>query len=72
MAMVAATVANNGVRMEPYIVSKVLDKDGDTVKEFSSTKKDTVMSKEQAQIINEYMQGVAKDRINDNWGYLKE
>ncbi len=39
MAMVAATVANNGVRMEPYIVSKVVDKDGDTVKEFSSTKK---------------------------------
>lgn len=29
------------------------------------------MSKEQAQIINEYMQGVAKDRINDNWGYFK-
>lgn len=71
MAMVAATVANNGVRMEPYIVSKVVDKDGDTVKEFSSTKKDTVMSKEQAQIINEHMQGVAKDRINDNWGYFK-
>ncbi len=39
MAMVAATVANNGVRMEPYIVSKVVDKDGDTVKEFSSTKR---------------------------------
>ncbi|ELC8443217.1 penicillin-binding protein [Clostridium perfringens] len=71
MAMVASAVANNGVLMQPYMVSKIVDKDGDTVKEFKSEKKSTVMSKNDAQIINEYMQGVTNDRINDNWGYFR-
>lgn len=71
MALVASAVANDGVLMEPYMVSKIIDKDGDTVKEFKPSKKDTVMSKDDAQIINEYMQGVTQDRINDNWGYFR-
>ncbi|EGT3614704.1 penicillin-binding protein [Clostridium perfringens] len=71
MAMVASAVANDGVLMQPYMVSKVVDKDGDTVKEFKSEKKDTVMSKDIARTINQYMQGVTNDRINDNWGYFR-
>lgn len=71
MALVASTVANNGVMMKPYIVSKITDKDGDLVKEFKPEKKETVMSKQDAEIINKYMQGVTKDRINSTWGYFR-
>lgn len=71
MALVAATVANDGVMMKPYIVSKITDKDGDVVKEFKPEKKETVMSKEDSKIINKYMQGVTRDRIDDKWGYFR-
>ena len=36
MAIVAATVANDGVLMEPKLVNKIVDKDGNTIKEIQN------------------------------------
>lgn len=56
MAIVAATVANDGVLMQPKLVNKIVDKDGNTIKEVSNqVLKDDVISKDIANTIKEYM-----------------
>ncbi|WP_411169118.1 peptidoglycan D,D-transpeptidase FtsI family protein [Clostridium sp. MB05] len=56
MAIVAATVANDGVLMEPKLVNKIVDKDGNTVKEIpNKTLKTDVISKDIAETVKKYM-----------------
>ena len=56
MAIVAATVANDGVLMEPKLVNKIVDKDGNTIKEISNkVLKENVISKDIANTVKEYM-----------------
>ncbi|MBE6052710.1 MAG: penicillin-binding protein 2 [Clostridium sartagoforme] len=56
MAIVAATVGNDGVLMQPKLVNKVVDKDGNTIKEISNKSlKDDVISTDIANTIKEYM-----------------
>lgn len=56
MAIVAATVANDGVLMQPKLVNKIVDKDGNTIKEFSNKAlKEDVISDDIANTIKEYM-----------------
>ena len=56
MAIVAAAVANDGVLMEPKLVNKIVDKDGNTIKEISNkVLKDNVISKDIANTVKEYM-----------------
>lgn len=56
MALMAATVANNGVLMEPKLVNKVVDKDGNTVKEFDNKAlKSDVIKPETAETLRAYM-----------------
>lgn len=56
MAIVAATVANDGVLMEPKLVNKIVDKDGNTIKEIQNkTLQSDVISKEIANTIKDYM-----------------
>lgn len=64
MAIVAATVANDGVLMEPKLVNKVVDKDGNTIKEIpNKTLKSDVISKEIAQTIKDYMGYLVSNNI---------
>ena len=58
MAMVAATVANNGVVMRPYIVERVVDPGGKTVQKFHPHKLGTAIKPETAAALNVMMQAV--------------
>ncbi|GAB6168494.1 penicillin-binding protein 2 [Clostridium carnis] len=64
MAIMAATVANDGVLMEPRLVNKVIDKDGNLVKETQSkVLKDDVISKNTAAIVKQYMGYLVSNNI---------
>ncbi|ATD54080.1 peptidoglycan D,D-transpeptidase FtsI family protein [Clostridium chauvoei] len=56
MAIMAATVANDGVLMEPKLVNKVVDKDGNNVKEIpNKVLKEDVIPKDVAETVKGYM-----------------
>ena len=56
MAIVAATVANDGVLMEPKLVNKVVDNDGNTIREIENKAlKEDVITSDIANTIKEYM-----------------
>jgi peptidoglycan glycosyltransferase len=61
MAMVAAAVANGGKLMEPLLTDKVVDQDGKTVKTFSPTVYDQVMSPKTASEVNQMMRTVVDE-----------
>lgn len=64
MAIVAATVANDGVLMEPKLVNKIVDKDGNTIKEIQNkTLQSDVISKEIANTIKDYMGYLVSNNI---------
>lgn len=55
MALVAATVGNDGVLMTPKLVNSVVDKDKNTIKTVDSKELRQVMSVEDAQTVQSYM-----------------
>lgn len=61
MAMVASTIANNGVMMEPHLVSSVVASDGTTVKTFSQQSLGTIISQNTATTMKDLMRGVVTD-----------
>ena len=58
MALVASTIANDGVMMKPYLVNKVTTSKGKTVQETSPEALSTVVSKENASYMKELMRAV--------------
>ena len=58
MALVASTIANNGVMMEPFLVDKVQNSKGTVLKTFTPTAISTVTTKENANYIKDMMRGV--------------
>lgn len=64
MAIVAATVANDGVLMQPKLVNKIVDKDGNIIKEIpNKALKEDVISKDIATTIKEYMGYLVSNNI---------
>ena len=64
MALVAATVANDGVLMEPKLVNKIVDKAGNTIKEIpNKTLKENIISKDIATTIKDYMGYLVSNNI---------
>ncbi|MBQ6820703.1 MAG: penicillin-binding protein 2 [Clostridium sp.] len=64
MAIVAATVANDGVLMEPKLVNGIVDKNDNTIKEISDkVLKDDVISKDIAHTIKEYMGALVSNNL---------
>jgi peptidoglycan glycosyltransferase len=61
MAMVASSVANDGVLMRPHITDKIVDSDGRTVKTIEPEKMSRVMSPSSAQKVNTMMQSVVRE-----------
>lgn len=61
MALVASAIANNGVMMEPNIVSEIIDSQGKVVKEFKPEVAATVTTPENAEILKEYMKAVVNE-----------
>ncbi len=56
MAMIAATVANNGILMKPYCIDHVQTFDGDLVSSTRPSRYKRLMTVEEARILKEYMQ----------------
>ena len=61
MATVAATVANDGVRLEPRLTDRVVDRDGRTVEDVKPTEATRVMKSSTARQLNEMMGNVVRE-----------
>ena len=68
MALIAGTIANNGVMMRPYLVDKVVASDGKTVEQTSVEAYRTVMSQDIAKRDQEAMDFVVKQRVDPSDG----
>lgn len=55
-AMIAASVANDGQMVVPYLVEKITDKDGEVLYESTSLAKGRVMGKDSAEEVREMME----------------
>lgn len=60
LAMITEAVANGGDMMKPYMADCILNANGDEVKSFKPTKLATVMTKEQADILTDFMKSVVE------------
>lgn len=68
--LITSAIANDGVLMKPYTISKVVNNNFIDIVNFKPEKYDTLLSKEEAQILKEYMSevvnsGTAKKLKND-------
>lgn len=61
MASVAATIANDGVRLEPRLTDRVYDRDGRTVQDLKPTEAQRVMKASTARKLNEMMGNVVRE-----------
>ena len=59
--MIAASVANDGVMMKPYLIDSVMSSEGNTVKTSSPSRYADVMSKKEAGILQDMMRRVVTD-----------
>lgn len=55
MALVASTIANDGIMMKPKLVSEIINSEGETVKIFPDEELGRVTSREVADKVTEYM-----------------
>ncbi|WP_027625198.1 peptidoglycan D,D-transpeptidase FtsI family protein [Clostridium lundense] len=60
MALVASTIANDGVMMKPCIVKEVLSSKGEVLNKIKAESIQEVTSKENAKIIKDFMRGVVE------------
>lgn len=67
MALVASTIANGGIMMEPQLVSQVLNKDGELVSKTSPKVARNVISQNTANTIRDYMKYLVDDRVTRDW-----
>lgn len=58
MAMVVSGIANNGILMKPYLLERVETYSGESVKTFHPSAYGSLMTKEEANILTEYMKAV--------------
>lgn len=56
MAIIASAIANDGVAMKPYLLDRVENADGTTVRTYSSKKSGTPITKDESKILQEYME----------------
>ena len=71
MALVSSTIANDGKMMEPTLVSKIIDKDGNVVRTIDPKVRKQVLSSSNANIIKEYMKDLVDSKISGSWSYFK-
>ena len=71
MALVSSTIANNGNMVEPTLVNKVIDKDGNLVKNITTKVNKEVISSSNASIIKEYMKNLVDSKVDSSWSYFQ-
>lgn len=70
MALVAATISNDGAMMQPKLANKVMDSDGNTIKMIEEKTLSQVIPIDRAQIIQDYMKNVVDNNLS-RWPALK-
>ena len=71
MALVAATIANDGVMMEPKLVNSVVDSQQNVVKEIKSKEYKKVLSEEHAAVITDFMKSYVDSRVYGSWSFFE-
>jgi len=66
MALVASTVANDGIMMQPMLVKEILSSKGKSLKKIEPKQLGENMSKENAQIMKDLMKGVVAEGTGTN------
>lgn len=66
MALVSATIANDGVMMKPHLVSKIISSSGTTVQDIQNESIGTIVSSDIASKMKEFMRGVVTDGTGVN------
>ena len=73
MAMIMGAIANEGVLMKPYFLERVETYTGDLVKTFRPAVYGSLMTKQEAEILTEYMRAVVTEGTGsklDNMGFF--
>ena len=68
MALVAATVANDGVMMKPYLVKEVLNSKGQLIRTIPPESNGEIVIKNNARIVKDFMKGVVNEGSGRNAG----
>jgi len=58
MALITSAIANDGMLMTPYVIDRIENHQGELVVQYSPTKYDQIMTMEEAQILQTYMEAV--------------
>lgn len=58
LAAAVSTIANSGILMKPYLIKRIMDNDGNTIKEFKPQMKWRVISNKTCQKVKEVLEGV--------------
>lgn len=66
MAVVASTIANNGLMRKPYIISEIIDDNGGTIKKFTGSSLGKTLPVDDAEKVKEYMQKVVEKGTGKN------
>jgi peptidoglycan glycosyltransferase len=61
MCMLVSAIANDGVLMEPYYVDRIVSAEGDIVMENTPLSLGNIISHNEANLLNEYMESVVMD-----------
>jgi len=56
MAVISAAIANEGTAMEPYLVDRIENGDGTTIRSFSPSKAGKPINKDESELLCEYME----------------
>lgn len=66
MALVASTVANGGIMMQPMLVSEILNSKGKSIRKIQPEQLEEAMSEENARIMKDLMKGVVANGTGKN------
>ncbi|SHH58196.1 peptidoglycan D,D-transpeptidase FtsI family protein [Clostridium grantii] len=66
MALIAATIANDGIMKESFLVSEVLDGNGSSIKSFNQQNSTRIIPAEDASVIKGYMREVVENGTGSN------
>lgn len=61
MALVVSSIANNGVLMKPYLIDHTENYEGEVIKSFSPSEYGTIISEEEALIMNEFLRAAVTE-----------
>lgn len=60
LAMITSTIANDGILMKPYMIDRILDDNGNIVKQYDVSKYGSLMTSEEASILTDLMKAVVE------------